>query len=30
MVVSVDTAALKKAVMHHALGKHKNRNCQGD
>jgi hypothetical protein len=27
--VSVDTAALKEAVAHHALGKQKGGNCQG-
>jgi hypothetical protein len=30
MAVSVDTAALKEAVAHHALGKQKNGDCQGD
>jgi hypothetical protein len=30
MAVSVNTAALKEAVAHHALGKQKNRDCQGD
>jgi hypothetical protein len=30
VAVSVDTAALKEAVMHHALTKQKNRNRQGD
>jgi hypothetical protein len=29
MAVSVDTAALKEAVAHHALGKQKNGDCQG-
>jgi hypothetical protein len=30
MAVSVNTAALKEAVAHHALGKQKNGDCQGD
>jgi hypothetical protein len=30
VAVSVDTAALKEAVMHHALTKQKNGDCQGD
>jgi hypothetical protein len=30
MAVSVDTAALKEAVTHHALGKQENGDCQGD
>jgi len=30
MAVSVDTAALKEAVAHHALGKKQNGHCQGD
>jgi hypothetical protein len=30
MAVSVDTAALKEAVAHHALGKQKNGDCQGE
>jgi hypothetical protein len=30
VAVSVDATALKEAVMHHALGKQKNGDCQGD
>jgi hypothetical protein len=30
MAVSVDTAALKEAVAHHALGKQKSGDCQDE
>jgi hypothetical protein len=29
-MVSVDAPASKEAVMHHALGKHENGDCQSD